>query len=243
MSYQLNFVANFRIIGLTLNAKLYDGVGAQVGSTITSGFVAFGNGAYGYIATIPDGHVGTLIIYNSADNTQFVPFSINPDEQNASASIWSYGGQRTLTNVVPGASLVATIAGNMLTLIRAVSFDVTLTGLSIPANWAKIYFTVKTNVSSPDNQSLIQIVASNPAAPGSDGLLYLQGGTTPSLSYGSLVVDQPGGNVAVSITDDATVTVQPNTYSYDLKVITSASKSGVLAGGLFNVTATPTLTV
>ncbi len=66
--------------GLTLNAKLFDSAGTQTGSTITTGFNDLGDGAYQYLATIPDGHVGTLKIYDSAQPSRCIPLSINPAE-------------------------------------------------------------------------------------------------------------------------------------------------------------------
>lgn len=66
--------------GLTLNAKLFDSSGAQTGATITTGFNDLGDGAYQYLATIPDGHVGTLKIYDNAQPSRCIPLSVNPVE-------------------------------------------------------------------------------------------------------------------------------------------------------------------
>lgn len=74
--------------GLTLNAKLFDSAGAQTGATITSGFADIGDGAYQYLATIPDGHVGTLKIYDSAQPSRCIPLAVNPQEiENANVRI------------------------------------------------------------------------------------------------------------------------------------------------------------
>lgn len=81
MSYSLEFSFVFRNQPtLTLNGQLYDALGATVGSLITTGFVNLGNGTYSYLATLPDGHVGTLVIYDSALATRCIAFSINPAE-------------------------------------------------------------------------------------------------------------------------------------------------------------------
>lgn len=81
MSYPYEFAITFRNRpSLTLNAKLYDGAGVQVGATITSGFVEHGNGAYSYLASLPDGHVGTFLVFDSAEPTRCFLWAINPRE-------------------------------------------------------------------------------------------------------------------------------------------------------------------
>ena len=241
----IKFVARFPgQSGLTLNAQLYDAADVAYGAVITTGFgvLLAQPDTYTLLLAVPAGHIGTLIVYDADDPLNCVPFSINPTElESSAADNWTYG-QRTLTNVSPGSSLVPTIAGGALSLIKAVSFDAGITGLLIPINWAKIYFTMKVNATLPDSQSTIQIVVSNPADVG-DGLLYLNGASSGALSQGTLTIDQPGGNAAISVSDDKTSLLDPNNYVYDLKVITSASKSAVLAYGPASVGVTPTLTV
>lgn len=83
--------------GLTLNAKLYNSVGTQVGATATSGFIDHGDRSYSYLATIPQGHVGSLVVYDSANpTTRAVRFSINPQETEISRLAWE-NSERTLT--------------------------------------------------------------------------------------------------------------------------------------------------
>lgn len=78
MAYQLEY--SFYSYTSSLNAKLYDSAGAQVGATITTGFVSLGSNQYSYLATIPDGHIGTLSIYDSANPTAAMVWSVNPQE-------------------------------------------------------------------------------------------------------------------------------------------------------------------
>jgi len=126
MSYQLNFVAIFPMAGLTLNAKLYNSAGAQVGATVTSGFIDHGDRSYSYWATIPNGLVGSLVVYDSANpTTRAVRFSINPQEgENLDAqlsdlpgAVWTYAW-RTLTGnpaqpsaAAPVFTLASAVAG------------------------------------------------------------------------------------------------------------------------------------
>lgn len=84
MSYTLNYVFTFQNLpGLTLNAAIYDAANptpAQVGSTITAGFSEIGYGTYSFWATIPDGHVGAFVVWDSAQPSRRIAFSINPQE-------------------------------------------------------------------------------------------------------------------------------------------------------------------
>ena len=82
MSYQTEFVADFQShrTGLTIHAQYYDNTGAASGAPITSGIVETASGIYRYLATISDGFVGSIVLYNSADSNVRVAFSINPNE-------------------------------------------------------------------------------------------------------------------------------------------------------------------
>lgn len=85
--YALMFVVNLGSskTGLTLNAKLFDETGVQVGATITTGFVEIGNGVYSYYhQAIPNGHTGTFIMYDSADADTVASFSVEPSLSGAS---------------------------------------------------------------------------------------------------------------------------------------------------------------
>lgn len=80
MAYSLNFVFDFgSLTGLTLNGKLYDHLGAQVGATIVAGFVEIGNGVYSYLhSALPDGGRGVMVAYKSTDATIKVVCGYNP---------------------------------------------------------------------------------------------------------------------------------------------------------------------
>lgn len=87
MSYSLTFMADMGSAntGLTLRAQLYDSDGSANGAEITTGFVEVdatnAPGVYAYRHTsLPDDHDGIFAIYNNADKTQRVAFSVNPSE-------------------------------------------------------------------------------------------------------------------------------------------------------------------
>lgn len=84
MAYQLEY--SFYSYTASINAKLYDTAGAQVGITITTGFVSLGSNQYSYLATIPDGHVGTFSVYDSANPTAAMVWSVNPQEAENSST-------------------------------------------------------------------------------------------------------------------------------------------------------------
>ncbi len=145
------------------------------------------------------------------------------------AEIWAYT-PRTLTQSVA--------SGGDLTVIRAVTFSVMLTGLSIPTTWSKIYFTVKSSPGSTDGSALVQIVESNPAAAG-DGLLVLSKAPATVAAWATLIVG--AGTVGIVITDDATAQLmQSNGNRYDVKALLSDGSSTLLATGALAVNATPT---
>lgn len=112
MSYPVLFTATFHNQpSLTLNAILYGSDGVQVGSTITTGFVNLGNGVYHLVATIPDGHVGTLVIYDSATPSRCYGFAVNPVEieLNALASAILSRSRSHTDNVAEDGSLYEAI--------------------------------------------------------------------------------------------------------------------------------------
>jgi hypothetical protein len=185
---------------------------------------------------------------NVTDGTATVVASIGALNNLSAAQVWSYGSgrtltsgaapsvtdiwnatTRTLTSPTPGSTTPPAVSGTQLAIKKATSFDVTVTGMTIPSNWSKVYWTVKSGTGDADSAAILQIVKTNGGGAG-DGLLYLNGSAaTGHESEGSLTVDQAGGNVTIAITDDYTALINAGTYTSDFKVITSASKSTQLA--------------
>lgn len=195
------------------------------------------------------------------DSTAAVVASIGALNNLSAAQVWSYGSgrtltsgaapsvsdiwnatTRTLTSPTPGSTTPPAISGSTLSITRAVSFDVTVTGMTIPANWDKIYFTVKGNNTQADDVAQVQIVITN-GGDADDGLLYANGSVAGDATQAELTVDQPGGDITVTITDDQTEELTAGTYSYDFKVITDESKSAILAAGAVSISTPITLAV
>ena len=188
---------------------------AQIWAALTSGLTTSGS-------------IGKLIVDN-----------LNSTVSGIAAAVWTYV-IRTLTSTA--AQTTAALSGSTLTVTRASTFNATITGLTIPATWTEVYFTAKSDQNLTDAQSTIQIRVSNPGI-GTDGLLYLNG-AVGTAAQASLVVNQSGGTVAITITDDATaLLVAGQVLMYDLKAKTSMGTTQVLAGESLIINSTPTRTV
>ena len=200
---------------------------------------------------------------NVSDGTATVVASIGALNNLSATQVWAAGTRtltsgaaptateiwqnptRTLTSPAPGSTTPPAISGTTLAIKKAVSFDVDVTGMTIPSNWEKIYWTVKANTSQADSAAVLQVVITNGGDPG-DGLLYLNGeAATGYEDEASLTVDQPGGTITISITDDYTaeVSAATPTLTSDFKAITDESKSVQLAVCPVSISSAVTLAV
>lgn len=115
---------------------------------------------------------------------------------------------KLITDAIDTSAVTVTSSNNagVLTFTQGSTFAATVSGLTISATWAKLYFTLKESDYDPDDLALLQLVETNPGA-GTDGLLYLAGDAIASpitVSDGTLTVSQAAGTVAIAITDNAT---------------------------------------
>jgi len=150
----------------------------------------------------------------------------------SAAEVWTYTS-RTLTQTA--AQVVSAVSGSELNIGISTTFDATITGLSIPATWTKVYFTVKKTKTLADAQAEIKIVESNPAA-GTDGLLILKGATATSAAWGELTVDQVNGTVQIELIDEATALLREmGSLYYDIKVLLADGSSQQLTEGSANI--------
>jgi len=155
---------------------------------------------------------------------------------------------KTKTDLLNVSSVVVATVNNPgdLYIRQAATYSSSIDGLTILADWQKVYFTCKSNKGHPDSKSLIQIVVTN-GGHVNDGLLYLNG-TTPispiTKTNASLVVTQSTGIVVISISDDATslLPLLSGCY-YDMKCVTSSGVSTILCEGNIDITAVLTKTV
>lgn len=157
------------------------------------------------------------------------------------AGIWSYA-TRTLTQTAT--QVAATYAAGVLPpIIAGVSYSTTTTGLTIPADWAIVWLTIKADEAQSDTEAIVQLVASNPAA-GTDGLKYLNGAAATSALLGSLTVDQAGGSVTMALTAAATVQLErASALGFDVKVLSGTDTVTLLASGTASVQLTETKSI
>jgi len=150
-------------------------------------------------------------------------------------AVWT-AASRTLTSTA--AETTAAVAGGALAIASRATFAATLTGLTIPASWERIWLTIKRSADEEDAASQVQIVVSNPGV-GTDGLLYLAG-AVGTAAWGTLTVDQVAGTVAIWLADEATTRLSRRSgLVYDVKYLV-AGDTTVLTSGAASVTVTPT---
>ena len=153
------------------------------------------------------------------------------------ANTW-LNATRTLTSTA--AATAAAITGSVLTITNSAGYAATLSGLTIPATWTGMLFSIKASIDDADASSVIQIRESNPGV-GTDGLKILNAATALVLGSGSLVVNQAAGTVAIALT--AACTAQLGAQAglvYDLKLFDSAAEPSILTASSVNIVLTPT---
>jgi hypothetical protein len=133
-----------------------------------------------------------------------------------------------------------------LTIVPGLTFNATISGLTIPADWEKAYWTLKRSVRYADPLSLVQLVVSNPSDD-ADGVVYLNGSVSLpfgiTCASGELSVNQAGGSVTVYLADDLTILLPDQTLiGWDVKFI-DASGNSVGQRGTADVSLTETQTV
>lgn len=131
-------------------------------------------------------------------------------------------------------TVVSAVDGDVITIYQAVSLSATISGLSIPAAWTKLWFTVKQDSSQADADAIIQMIETNPGA-GTDGLLRLNG-AAGTAANGTLTVSQAAGTVVIdllaTVTDDLALATG---LHWSLKALATAGATTLLAVGTLNV--------
>jgi hypothetical protein len=128
---------------------------------------------------------------------------------------------------------------NDLTVTAGVSFAATLSGLTIPATWSKIYLTAKGSERDADSAAKVQLVETNPGAL-TDGLLYLNG-AAGTAAQGTLTIDQAAGTIAITLTDESTDDFTTRwSGAYDVKCLLADGTSQILTYGAFTIALTET---
>lgn len=149
-----------------------------------------------------------------------------------------------LAEATTNVTVVSAVDGGTMTMYRAARFSAALTGLSIPADWTAMLWTVKTSTGQADTEAVLQILASNPADEQADGLLYLNG-VAGTAADGSLTVNQAAGSVTIWVADSASAEIEMMTgLPWSLKALTDTEgDSRLVAVGTLNIIEQATATV
>jgi hypothetical protein len=226
--------------GLTLTAQLVDTGGANVGSSVSTGFTEIGAGNYlWHYAAFPDGHRGGVVFKSGATVKAFA--AINPQEAEntdiktsavsagtlTAASIWAYAS-RTLTQ--SAAQILAALGGSMVTVERGDTLAIPFTGLGPLTGRSKLWFTVKRQQSDLDSAAEIQI---EEAA----GLIRIVGEAGVSGNGSIVVTDATAGNLTINLaaTESARLDVTTPPMGYDVQMLNGGVIT-TLAVGSFVVT-------
>lgn len=151
------------------------------------------------------------------------------DQNEIAQKVWNNTIATTRTLTTPATQIVSAIENSELAIARNVDFDAVITGLSIPANWTKIYATIKRLKTDTDAKSQLQVAVRNPADPALDGLVFINKEPAGANRTRGALIASASGTIAWSIEDDVTSLLEVGDYSYDVKALTP-SGTILLAG-------------
>lgn len=157
--------------------------------------------------------------------------------------VWTHA-TRTLTSTA--AATTAAVDGSTLVLSITASYAATLTGMTIPATWTKLWLTFKDMAADTDAKAILQLVVSNPGAAGTDGVLYVMAAaaSVAQRTLGSLVVTQAAGTVAIALDETlSAVLAARSSLVYDIKVLESGGAATILTAGSARIEHTVTWAV
>ena len=134
---------------------------------------------------------------------------------------------------------VSALTAGTINVVKYTDYDATISGLTIAADWAKIYLTAKEDDTDAEANALLQIQESTAGT--GDGLLRLEGAAYATAAHASLTVDQSAGTIVIHIAAAATSgATERRTSGYDIKQIRTGGQISSLGEGEYNVYATET---
>jgi hypothetical protein len=207
-------------------------------------------GLYGYVLTGAD-----LTLYDYIATAITEDTSVDQKEVQALWTLWAISWHDIATSImtiagsigkllvgglsnleglilsVPAAPVPSWPAGQ-LAVINSVSYRETISNVTIPSTWTKIWLTVKRSVERTDDQSILQLVVSNPADDANDGILRLYGAeVSTDRTKGSLTVNQGSGTIAIVIENTLELSESVGaTYVYDIKAKVADGSTALLCG-------------
>lgn len=214
--------ADHENIGSTGKALNAAGTAADPWSAALPG--TYGAGTAGYL-------IGNLAA-NVWGYTTRTLTSLSALVSSVAAAVWAYA-TRTLTS--SAAATTAAVSGSDLAISITTSYAATVTGLTIPSTWTKLWFTVKNDKDSEtDAQAILQVLVSNPAVGTTDGVQYVMAGAASASqrTLGSLTPDQAAGTVAIALDETLTaVLAKGDDLDWDIKCLESGGACTVLTEG------------
>jgi len=136
---------------------------------------------------------------------------------------------RTLTQ--SAAQVAAAVAGPNLAVTRFVTYDQTLTGLTIPATWSVMWLTAKGSKKDPDASAQFMVRVTNGGAASDGGQYYNKVvATAITRAYASLTPNQGAGTIRLLIQDNGTVLLSDAVYYYDAKCLLADGSIQQIAG-------------
>lgn len=190
--------------------------GAAFGSPL--GAVSeIGNGWYSLASNATDRNtLGDFLLHAAASGADPVDdrYTIVPWDPFDGATL---GLTKLVALDMSAVSLVTAYNAGVVTITSTTSLAGTITGLTIPADWLRMYWTVKRSLLDADADAIIQIVVTN-GEDEEDGLVVIAGEEAEDETEGSLVVNQPAGTVAFALTAGATALLpEAGDLVWDLK--------------------------
>lgn len=269
--------------GLAIGLRVLDIDRVQYSAFSTTGVIETGTaGTYSKVGGVAVPDAGGYIVWGTttldlAETTvkgivltaQGIADAVNnlaPSGTGATGSIRAkLDGVKAITdNIdVSGVTYVPANNAGTFTITLGITFDETVTGLVIPSDLEKAYWTLKNSSDDDEAEALVQLVVSNPAEVDTDGLIRLNAVlwheavvddplTTEvdeespepfDRSLGALIINQPAGSARVYLTDELTVQLATaKRIGWDVKFIDSNGDS-TGKRGVANLVRTETQTV
>lgn len=150
----------------------------------------------------------------------------------------------SIASAVAASSSVA--ATDLTDMVKWVTYATTVSGLTIPVTWQRMWLTLKENAEKDiDTQAVLQVVVTNGGAV-SDGVLRLEGKLPTAYpgitaASGSLAVNQGAGTVGIALSDDLTGVFSTRSgIGWDLKAERADGTTLLLSYGSVKTRATET---
>jgi hypothetical protein len=120
---------------------------------------------------------------------EFWNSSSSNDASDISSRVWDsfYNPIRTLTSIATATVGNTFGTGSDVAIYSATTIDFTITGLPSLSGVESLWFTAKKDKATEDEESILQLLVSNPASAFTDGLLYLNR-TPQTLTNGSITI-------------------------------------------------------